>query len=54
MGWFEASEGAQTVRVPLVSYKVEAIAGAETWDLFGPLAKPILAGVRGRQYLDRI
>ncbi len=41
-GVFEDDEGAQMVRVPLVSYKVDAIAGAAIWDLFDPVAKPVL------------
>ena len=41
----------QTVRVPLVSYKVDALSGAEIWDLFEPFGQPILQALEGGQVL---
>ncbi len=50
-GVFEDAESTQTVRVPLVNYKVDAIAGAEIWDLFDPSSKPILQALESGQAL---
>ncbi|MDG3004338.1 hypothetical protein [Paludisphaera mucosa] len=49
-GLFDDGEP-RTVRVPFSGYKVDALAGAEAWDLFGPVAGPILQALDGRKTL---
>ncbi|WP_240911542.1 hypothetical protein [Paludisphaera soli] len=49
-GLFDDGE-ARTVRVPFSGYKVDAIAGAEAWDLFGDVAEPVLKALDGRKTL---
>ena len=51
-GVFEDAEGAQTVRLPLVSYKVDTLAGAAIWDLFDAVATPILQALEGGKTLN--
>jgi hypothetical protein len=41
----------QTVRVPFTAYKVDVLAGAELWDLFGLNEEPILEGLAGHKTL---
>lgn len=41
----------RTVRVPFAGYKVDVIAGAEVWDLFGPQAGPVLESLAGHKVL---
>ena len=42
----------QTVRIPLTSYKVDAIADVEVWELFGDVSDPILKGLEGHKSLQ--
>jgi hypothetical protein len=41
----------RTVRVPFGGYKVGAIVGAETWDVFGAQAAPVLEALAGHKAL---
>jgi hypothetical protein len=50
-GLLEANGTAQTVRVPLTSYKVDVIAGPEIWELFGDAGEPILKALAGHKTL---
>jgi hypothetical protein len=51
-GLFEEEGGeARTVRVPFSGYKVGAISGTETWDLFGAVADPVLAALGAHKAL---
>lgn len=42
---------ARTVRIPFSSYKVDALAGPEVWDLFDPIQTPVLDALDGHKTL---
>ena len=52
MACLKTPRGAQTVRLPLVSYKVDTLAGAAIWDLFDAVATPILQALEGGKTLN--
>ena len=50
-GLLETNGEYQTVRIPFASYKVDAIAGAEVWELFGDVGSQVLKALESHKTL---